>query len=64
VKFLLINVSEVKIKVGQRGLPSIAQGYDILYDRGTEMMVSVGQGGRDEEKQTKIHFSLILLQNR
>jgi hypothetical protein len=40
-EFLLINVSEVEIKVGQRGLPSIAQGCDILYDRGTEMMVSV-----------------------
>jgi len=64
VKFLLINVPEVEIEVGQRGFPSIAQGYDILYDRGTKMVVSVGQGAKDEEKQTRIHFSLILLQNR
>ena len=37
VKFLLIDVPEVEIKVGQRGPPSIAQGYDILYDRGAEL---------------------------
>jgi hypothetical protein len=43
VKFLFIDVPEVKIKVGQRGLPSIAQDHDIFYDRGTEMAVSVGQ---------------------
>ena len=32
VKTLFIDVPEIKIKVGHRGLPSIAQGYDILYD--------------------------------
>ena len=42
VTFLFISVPEVEIKVGQRGLLGIAQGYDILCDRGTEMMVSVG----------------------
>ena len=43
MKLLLIDVPEVEIKVGQRGLPSIAQDYDIVYDRGAEMAVSVGQ---------------------
>jgi len=37
VKFLLVDVPEVKIKVGQRGPPSITQGYDILYDRRAEI---------------------------
>jgi hypothetical protein len=37
VKFLLIDIPEVEIKVRQRGLSSIAQGYDILYDRGAEI---------------------------
>jgi len=32
VKFLFIDVPEIKIEIGDRGLPSIAQGYDILYN--------------------------------
>ena len=37
VKFLLIDVPEVEIEVGQRSLTGIAQEYDILYDRGTRI---------------------------
>jgi hypothetical protein len=36
VKFLFVNVPEVKIKIGCRGPPCTAQGHDILYNRGTE----------------------------
>jgi len=36
VKFLFVDVPEVEIKIGHRGRPSIVQGHDILYDRGTE----------------------------
>ena len=50
MKFLLFNVPKVEIKVGQRGLPGIAQGHDILYDRGTEIMVSDGQGRKRRRK--------------
>jgi hypothetical protein len=32
VKFLFIVVPEIEIKVGHRGPPSIAQGYDIPYN--------------------------------
>jgi hypothetical protein len=31
-KLLLIDVPEIKIKVGQRGLPIIAQAHDLLYN--------------------------------
>jgi len=43
-KFLLVNVPKVKIEIGHGGLPSIAQGYNILYDRGTEIIVSFSRG--------------------
>jgi len=32
LKFLFIDIPEIKIKVGERSPPSIAQGYDIFYD--------------------------------
>ena len=32
-KFLFIDVPEVEIEIRHRGLPIVAQGYDILYDR-------------------------------
>jgi hypothetical protein len=32
-KILFIDVSEVEIEIRNRGLPIVAQGYDILYDR-------------------------------
>jgi len=35
MKFLFIDVPEVEIKEAHRGPPSIAQGYDVLYDGGT-----------------------------
>ena len=34
-KSLLVKVSEVEIEIGHRGPPSIMQGHDILYNRGT-----------------------------
>jgi hypothetical protein len=42
-KSLFIDVPEVEIKIGHRCLPSVAQGYDIFYDRRTEFMMSVSQ---------------------
>ncbi len=36
MKHLFIDVPEVEIEVDHRGPPSVAQGYDILYDGGTE----------------------------
>jgi hypothetical protein len=36
VKSLFVDVPEVEIKVSHRGGPGIAQGHDVLYDRGTE----------------------------
>ena len=36
MEFLFINVPEVKIEIGHRCLPRVAQGHDLLYDRGTE----------------------------
>ena len=40
MKFLFIDVPEVKIKVGHCCLSGIAQGYNILYDRGTKLLMS------------------------
>jgi hypothetical protein len=40
---LFIDVPEVKIKISHRCLPGVAQGHDILYNRGTKLMTSVSQ---------------------
>jgi hypothetical protein len=34
VEILLVDVPEVEIEIGHRGLPIIVQGHDILNDRG------------------------------
>jgi len=39
LEFLLVDVLEIEIKIGHRGLPSIVKGHDILYDRGAEFSV-------------------------
>jgi hypothetical protein len=58
-RFLLIDVPEIKIEIGHCGHPSIAQGHDILYNRGTEIIMSFSQAvGRIEEGRTKQHFFL------
>jgi hypothetical protein len=49
-EFLFINIPEVKIKVGHRCLLSVAQGDDILYDRGTELKMSVSQKRNEQKK--------------
>ena len=51
VKVSFISVPEVEIKVGHGGIPSDAQGLNILYDRGTKSM-SVSRG-RDKSKKGK-----------
>ena len=43
-KLLFINVPEVKIEIGHGCPPSVAQGHDILYDRGAGSIMSVSQG--------------------
>ena len=50
MKSSLVNVPEVKIKVGHRCLPGIAQGYNILYDRGTESPKLGSQKRNESEK--------------
>jgi hypothetical protein len=50
VKFLFINVPEVKIKIGHRGPPSVAQGRNFLYDRGTDLIMSVSQRWNESKK--------------
>jgi hypothetical protein len=40
-KLLFIDIPEVKIKIGHRCHPSVAQGYDIFYDRRTKFIMSV-----------------------
>jgi hypothetical protein len=50
MKFLFIGVPEVKIEIGHRGPPSVAQGNNFLYDRGAELMKSVSQGRDELEK--------------
>ena len=50
MKFLFIGVPEVKIEIGHRCLPSVAQGHDILYDRGAELMMSVHKGGMSQRR--------------
>jgi hypothetical protein len=42
-KFLFIDVPEVEIEIGHRGTPIVAQGCDILYDRGTKLIKSILQ---------------------
>ncbi len=64
MKFLFIDVPEVEIKVGHRGLPSIAQGHDILYDRGTERRRQTEGKERVEEGQTRGYFFQTPLQSR
>jgi hypothetical protein len=56
VKSLFIDIPEVKIKVGHRCLLDVAQGYDILYDRGTAdgLLMSASQR-RDESKEDEPH---------
>jgi hypothetical protein len=56
VKFLLIDIPEVKIKVGQRGLPGIAQGNNILYDRGTEMGYQLNKGRETKKNKPEYTF--------
>jgi hypothetical protein len=43
VEFLFIDVPEVKIKIGHRRLPGVAQGYDVFYDRRTELILVLQQ---------------------
>jgi len=63
LKFLFIVIPEIKVKIGHRSTPSIAQGYNIFYDRGAEIMVLVGHAGKVEEGQTTGHFFLTQLNN-
>jgi hypothetical protein len=49
-KVLLINVPEIKIKVGQRGLSIVAQGHNILYNGGTEVIMLFSQGWKESKK--------------
>jgi hypothetical protein len=53
LKSLFIDIPEIKIKVGERSPPIIAQGYDIFYDRGTESNVLVEQWKRETTKKDK-----------
>ena len=50
MKFLFINVLEVKIKIGHGGHPSVAQGHDFLYDRRTDLIMSVSERQNELKK--------------
>ena len=52
VELLLIEISEVEVIVGQQGLLSISQGYNILYDRRT-VNNGVNRTNVDKSKKDK-----------
>jgi hypothetical protein len=39
LEILLVDISEVEIKIRHRGLPGVIQGYNVLYDGGAEFAV-------------------------
>jgi hypothetical protein len=55
LKFLFINVPEVEVKIGHRRLASFAQGHDIIYNRGTDLIISVSQMGNETENGEPDH---------
>jgi hypothetical protein len=46
---LFVDVPEVEIEIGHRGHSGVTQGYDILDDRGTELIMSASQQMKRQE---------------
>ena len=63
-KLLFIGVAEVKIKVGNQCLPGVAQSHDILYDRGTESVMSVSEGRNEWKGEPEDTFPRTGYRNR
>ena len=64
MEFLFIDIPEIKIEIGHEGLFRVAQDHDILDDRGAERRCEPYEAEWVDKRQTREHFSRILLGNQ